>query len=415
MGAENKDSSHTREVTTKLSAKEHISITEEFSAHNYHPLHVVLQEGSGAWVTDVNGKKYLDFLSAYSAVNWGHSPKRFIDVAKKQLDILPMTSRAFFNDQLGLFCKELAEFCGLEVVLPMTTGAEAVETSIKASRRWGYQVKNVEKDKAEIICFSRNFAGRTTTIISFSDSETSKRDFGPFTPGFKVVPYGDIEAVKKAISPNTVGIIIEPIQGEGGVNVPPSGFLRQLRDVCTNENILFIADEVQTGFCRTGKRFAVDHEGVTPDLMIVGKSLGAGIVPISAVIGRKAVLGLFDPGSHGSTFGGYTLGCAIARDVLKYIKDEKPEMRARDLGDWFQVELKKAQCEKVKEIRGLGLLIGIEIKSSFGEAYVFCEKLAEEGVLTKDTRSSTMRVAPPLTISKEDLEIGLKKIIAVLK
>lgn len=402
-------------MPSKLSSNEHIEITEKYSAHNYHPLHVVLSEGSGVWVTDVEGKKYLDFLSAYSALNWGHAPKRFIDVAKKQLDTLPTTSRAFFNDQLGLFCKELAEFCGLDMVLPMTTGAEAVETAIKASRRWGYQVKKVEKNKAEIICFSRNFAGRTTTIISFSDSESSRKDFGPFTEGFKIVPFGDIEAVKKAVTPNTVAIIIEPIQGEGGINIPPSGFMQNLKKLCVDENILFVADEVQTGFCRTGKRFAVDHDGIKPDLFIVGKSLGAGIVPISAVIGTKEVLGLFDPGSHGSTFGGYTLGCAIAREVLKYINEEKPEENALRLGEWFKTELEKAQCSKIKEIRGVGLLIGIEIKESFGPAYTFCEMLAQEGVLTKDTRSSTMRVAPPLIISKEDLEFGLKKIIKVLK
>lgn len=399
---------------TALNSQQHMELTEAYSAHNYHPLHVVVASGEGAWVTDAEGRKYLDFLSAYSAVNWGHSPRRFIEVAKRQLDILTLSSRAFFNDQLGLFCKELAEFCGLDIVLPMTTGAEAVETAIKAARRWGYQVKGVPANQAEIIVFSRNFAGRTTTIISFSDGEETQRDFGPFTGGFKIVPFGDLEAVRAAINPNTVGVLIEPVQGEGGINIPPAGFLKGLRELCDAQNVLFIADEVQTGFCRTGKRFAVDHEGVKPDLLIVGKSLGAGLVPISACIGTREVMEVFTPGSHGSTYGGNPLACAVARDVLNYIAEEKPEETAHDLGEWFQAELRSANCAKVKEVRGLGLLIGVEIKAEYGPAYPFCENLAHHGVLTKDTRSCTMRIAPPLMISKQDLQWGLERVIEVL-
>lgn len=392
----------------------HIHLTETWGAHNYHPLPVVATSAKGVWVTDVEGNRYLDLLSAYSALNWGHSPDRFLKVAHEQLDKLSLTGRAYMNDKLGVFCKELAEFCGMEVVLPMTTGAEAVETAIKAARRWGYEKKKVPEGMAEIITFSRNFAGRTTTIISFSDSQESKSGFGPYTEGFKTVPFGDLDAVKGAMSQNTVAVLIEPIQGEGGVNIPAPGFLKNLRDECTKRNILLLADEVQTGFCRTGEIFACDLEGIKPDLYILGKALGAGITPISAVVGNKEVMEVFRPGSHGSTYGGNTLACAIAIEVLRFIKETSPHIQAKELGEWFMRELASLNLQKIKEIRGKGLLIGIEIKPEFGKAYPYCEELAKRGVLTKDTRSSTMRVAPPLTITKDELSFGLSQIKDVL-
>lgn len=392
----------------------HIHLTETWGAHNYHPLPVVAASAKGVWITDVEGKKYLDLLSAYSALNWGHSPERFLKVAHEQLDKLTLTGRAYMNDKLGVFCKELAELCGKEVVLPMTTGAEAVETAIKAARRWGYEKKKVAEGCAEIITFSRNFAGRTTTIVSFSDSHESKSGFGPYTEGFKIVPFGDLDSVVSAMNANTVAVLVEPIQGEGGVNIPPKGFLKNLREECSNRNILLIADEIQTGFCRTGEVFACSLEGVSPDLYILGKALGAGITPISAVVGNKEVMDVFRPGSHGSTYGGNPLACAIAIEVIRFINETSPQKRAKDLGEWFMKELTSLNLEKIKEIRGKGLLIGIEIKSEFGKAYPFCEELAKRGVLTKDTRSSTMRVAPPLTITKEELQFGLDQIKDVL-
>lgn len=390
-----------------------IALTECYSAHNYHPLPVVIERAEGVWMYDLEGNKYLDFLSSYSALNWGHGNKRFTEVAKKQIDKLHLTGRAVFNDKLGSFSKALAELCKLDLVLPMNTGAEAVETAIKAARRWGYEKKGVES--AEIIVFERNFGGRTTTIISFATPGEATNNFGPFTPGFKIVPFGDLDAVKKAVTKNTVGIIIEPIQGEGGINIPHPGFLKQLRDLCTEENILFIADEVQTGFCRTGEVFACEAEGVLPDLYILGKALGAGIIPVSAVVGRADIMEVFRPGSHGSTYGGNPLGCALGLEVINYIKEEKPHLRAKELGDWFMKELTAFNLKKVKEVRGRGLMIGIEISKEFGDAYQYCLELTKLGVITKDTRKSTMRVAPPLIIEKDDLAHGLSLIKKVLQ
>lgn len=401
-------------LQTQSLSEYHVALTEQWAAHNYHPLPVVIVEGKGAWVTDADGKRYLDCLSAYSALNWGYAPERFLKVAHEQLDKLTLTGRAFMNDQLGVFCERLARFCGKEAVLPMTTGAEAVETAIKAARRWGYEKKGVPEDKAEIITFERNFAGRTTTIVAFSDPGESKAHFGPFTPGFKRIPYGDIEAIRAAVNANSVAVLIEPIQGEGGINVPPAGFMKALRRLCDEQNVLLIADEIQTGFCRTGDVFACHHEGIEPDLYLLGKALGAGITPISAVVGNWKVLDVFRPGSHGSTYGGNALACAIAVDVLDYIDEEHPERRARELGDWFMSELRAANLPKVKEVRGRGLMIGVEIKPEFGPAYGYCEKLAELGVLTKDTRESTMRITPPLVVSKEDLGWALERVKTVL-
>lgn len=396
-----------------MDSEDYIAFTKSFSAPNYRPLPIVIERAEGVWMFDVGGKKYLDLLSSYSALNWGHCNKRFTDVAKKQIDKLHLTGRALYSDKLGVFCKMLAEFCKLDMVLLMNTGAEAVETAIKAARRWGYEKKGVES--AEIIVFERNFGGRTTTIISFATLGEATNNFGPFTPGFKVVPFGEIDAVKKAITKNTVAVIVEPIQGEGGINVPTLGFLKQLRELCTDENILFVADEIQTGFCRTGDIFACEAESVLPDLYILGKALGAGIIPVSAVVGRAEVMEVFRPGSHGSTYGGNPLGCALGIEVLKYIEEEKPHLRAKELGDWFISELRNNSLKKVKEVRGRGLMIGIEIKQEFGDAYSYCLELTKLGVITKDTRQSTMRIAPPLIISKEDLSFGLSKIKKVLE
>jgi ornithine--oxo-acid transaminase len=396
-----------------LSSQEHISTTEKYSAHNYHPLEVVICRGKGAWVWDVEGKKYLDMLSAYSALNFGHGNDRLLSVARSQLDKLTLTSRAFFNDQLGPMCQELAELCGLDVVLAMNSGAEAVETAIKGARKWGYDVKGVAQDQAEIICFTNNFHGRTTTIVSFSDSKSSRTGFGPFTPGFKLAEYGNIDQLKNAITKNTVGVLIEPIQGEAGILIPPDGYLRQVRELCIANNILMLADEIQTGLCRTGKLFACDHEGVKPDMYIIGKSLGGGIVPISAVIGRRDVMDVFTPGIHGSTFGGNPFACAIAREVIALIKDEEPEKRSQELGLFFVDELRKIKSPKFGEIRGRGLFVGVDIKPEHGSAKKYCLDLKDHGILCKDTRSQTIRFAPPLIIEKAQLEMALDTIAKV--
>ncbi len=411
-------------------SQELINLTEEYAAHNYAPLPVVLSEGLGAWVTDVEGQRYLDMLSAYSALNFGHRNPRFVEAAKRQLDRLTMTSRAFFSEEFALFSKELAEFCKMEMVLVMNSGAEAVETALKAARRWGYEKKKVEPDHAEIICFNDNFAGRTITIVSFNTEEGNRSGFGPFTPGFKTVSYGDVTELKAAINKNTVGILFEPIQGEGGILIPPYGFLKTIRDLCDEHNILMIADEIQTGLCRTGKIFCCDHEGVQPDLMILGKSLGGGIFPVSAVIGSREVLSVFTPGSHGSTFGGNPLACHIARDVLRYIIEEKPEDRAMYLGQKMLKALcsiadipnsenscsdkgQKIKSKYIRGIRGRGLLIGVDIDPAFGSAKNFCKKLMHEGILSKDTRSQTIRFAPPITIEESDLDWAIEKVCKV--
>lgn len=398
-----------------LSSSELIEITEQFSAHNYSPLDVVIASADGSWVVDVEGKRYLDMLSAYSAVNFGHGNARIKRAAIKQIERVTLTSRAFYNDQFGPLCSELAELCGMEAVLLMNSGAEAVETAVKAARKWGYEVKGVDHDKAEIIAFSGNFHGRTTTIISFSDSESSRKNFGPFTPGFKIVTYGDIGALQNLISKNTVGILVEPIQGEGGVIIPPDGYLNQIRELCSGNNILMIADEVQSGFCRTGELFACHHEGVQPDLYVIGKSLGGGIMPVSAVVGQKSVMSVFTPGTHGSTFGGSPLACAIAREVIRIIKEDLPHKRAKVLGDKFIAELRSIKSSIIDGVRGRGLFFGVDINPSYGKAKQICYRLKEEGLLSKDTREQTIRFVPPLTISESDLELGLEKIKKVLQ
>lgn len=397
-----------------LGSNQHIALTDQYSAHNYSPLEVVIATGSGSWVTDIEGRRYLDLLSAYSAVNFGHSNPRILKAAHTQLGRITLTSRAFYNDQFGPLCKALCELCQMEMVLVMNTGAEAVETAIKAARRWGYNIKKVSQDAAEIIVFDGNFAGRTTTIISFSSDPDARAGFGPFTPGFKSVPFGDASALAQAITPSTVAIMVEPIQGEGGVIIPPAGFLTAVRELCTKSNVLMIADEVQTGLCRTGALFACDHEGVKPDLMTLGKSLGGGIVPISAVVGKSEVLGQFTPGSHGSTFGGNSFACAIASEVIKLINEDQPHQRAQELGAWFLELLKEAKFEKISAIRGRGLMIGLDIKAEFGAAKKFASQLKDLGILCKDTRKQTLRLAPPLTIERKDLEWAVEQLKLVL-
>ncbi|NMC63133.1 MAG: ornithine--oxo-acid transaminase [SAR324 cluster bacterium] len=395
------------------SSQDIINLTEDYCAHNYHPLDIVLAKAKGVWVWDVEGNRYLDMLSAYSAMNFGHGNKRLINAAKKQLKRMTLSSRAFFNDQLGLLAEGLCKLAKKDMMLPMVSGAEAVETAIKAVRRWGYEVKGVEADKAEIICFAGNFAGRTTTIISFSDVSQYQRDFGPFTPGFKIAKFGDIDSVKALVSKNTVGILFEPIQGEGGINVPPKGFIKELRELCDSEKFLMIADEIQTGLCRTGKIFACEHEGIVPDIYIIGKSLGGGITPISAVLANKDVLGLFEPGSHGSTFGGNSLACAIAREVIDLINEEEPHENAQRLGNWLIKKLISIKSPAIKEVRGKGLMIRVEINPEFGTAWDYCQKLKKLGVLCKDTRTQVMRLAPPLVIKKKELQYALQKITSL--
>ncbi len=395
-------------------SKELIEISETYGAHNYHPLPVVLSKGEGIWVWDVEGRKYLDFLSCYSAVNQGHCHPRMIAALTEQAKRLTLTSRAFHNDQLGPFLKELCELTGFEMALPMNTGAEAVETAIKASRRWGYMVKGIPDGKAEIIACAGNFHGRTTTIIGFSTEEAYKRGFGPFTPGFKVIPYGDPRALEEAITPETAAFLVEPIQGEAGVVVPPEGYLREVRRICSEKKVLFVADEVQTGFCRTGKMFCWEHEGARPDMMILGKALGGGYYPVSAVVASREILGVFDPGSHGSTFGGNPLGAAVAREAIRILVEEKLDERAAELGGWFMEELRAIESPHVDHVRGKGLLIGVVLKPGAGGARPFCEKLQAEGLLAKETHEDVIRFAPPLVIEKSDLQWALERIRKVL-
>lgn len=403
-----------RESAALSRTEEHIRLAEEFGAHNYYPLPIVIEKGQGIWVWDVEGKKYLDCLSAYSALNQGHCHPRLVAATKRQVEKLTLTSRAFHNAETGPFFKELAELCKMEMVLPMNSGAEAVETAIKTARKWGYTRKEVEPDRAEIITFENNFHGRTTTIVGFSTEPRYRAGFGPFTPGFRTVPFGDAEALRRAIHSNTVAVLIEPIQGEGGVIVPPGGYLRAVREICTAQNVLFLADEIQTGLGRTGKLFCCDHEGVAPDLYILGKALSGGLYPVSAVVSSREILGVFEPGDHGSTFGGNPLASAIAREALAVIVEEKLPDRARELGAYFMDRLRAIPSPRVKEVRGKGLLIGVELKPEVGPARPFCEKLAARGVLCKETHESVIRFAPPLVIERADIDWAVEQVRAVL-
>lgn len=381
-----------------------IAEVEKFSAHNYHPLPIVINRGEGVWVWDVDGKKYLDCLAAYSAINQGHRHPRIVAAAKKQLDTLTLTSRAFHNDQMGPFLKELCELTGYQKALPMNTGAEAVETAIKAVRRWGYRIKGIPSDQAEIIVCSNNFHGRTTTIVSFSSDAGSVADFGPITPGFVTIPYGDASALEAAITPNTAAFLVEPLQGEGGVIIPPDGYLGEAAAICERNNVLLVVDEIQTGLGRTGKMFCCEWDDVRPDVLIVGKAISGGFYPVSAMLSDDEVMGVFAPGDHGSTFGGNPLGAAIARESLKVIVDEELPKRAQELGSWFVAEVEKMRLDCVAEVRGKGLMVGIEIDPAYGAARPYCEALMERGILAKETHEQVIRIAPPLVIAKEDLE-----------
>ncbi len=397
------------------STADYLAEVDRYSAHNYHPLPIILARGEGAWVWDIAGRKYLDCLSAYSAVNQGHRHPAIVRAAKEQIDRLTLTSRAFHNDQMGPFLRELCELTGYPKALPMNSGAEAVETALKAIRRWAYEVKGIPADKAEIVVCANNFHGRTITIVSFSTEESYQRGFGPLTPGFKVIPYGDAAALEKAITPNTAAFLVEPLQGEGGVVVPPEGFLARTYEICQKHNVLFVADEIQTGLGRTGRMFCCDWETVKPDVLIVGKALSGGFYPVSAMLSNEEIMDVFKPGDHGSTFGGNPLGAAVARAALKVIVDEKLPERAAEIGAWFMDELRKIPSPHVKEIRGKGLMVGVVIKDESGRARPFCEGLQARGILAKETHDQVIRFAPPLVVAKKDLEWALGEIRAVLK
>ncbi len=379
-----------------------IDLVEAHSARNYAPLPVVIAEGDGAWVRDVDGRRYLDLLAAYGALNFGHRHPQLTAVAHAQLDRLTLTSRAFHNDQLGTFCAELAALAGMDLVLPMNTGAEAVETALKTARKWGYQVKGIPQDQAKIVVVGGNFHGRTITIVSFSDDKESTADFGPFTPGFVRVPYGDIDALRAAMDDETAAVLIEPIQGEGGVVIPPDGYLPAVRDACTEANVLMIADEIQSGLGRTGYTFACDHDGVRPDVYVLGKALGAGIVPLSAVVSRSDVLGVFRPGEHGSTFGGNPLACAIGIAVVRMVATGEFQQRATTLGERFAEMLQALPSDAVTAVRSRGLWAGIDLANRTGRDV--CEGLLRRGILAKDAHEQTIRLAPPLVIEATDLE-----------
>ena len=398
-----------------MNTQEYIELEDKYGAHNYKPLSVVLSEGKGVWVWDVEGKKYLDCLSAYSAVNQGHCHPHVVKALVDQAQKIALTSRAFRNDKLGLLYKKLVDLTGYERVLPMNSGAEAVESAIKIARKWAYVVKGVPKYEAEIIVAAGNFHGRTVTIVSFSTEQFYKDAFGPFTPGFKVVAYGDIEEMKAAITPNTAAVMLEPIQGENGVVLPPDGYLKAVSDLCKENNVLFIADEIQTGLCRTGKWFASQHEGVRPDVTVIGKALSAGMVPVSAVLADDVVLGLFQPGEHGSTFGGSPLAAAVAVAALEVLDEEHLAERATELGNYFMSKLREIDSPVVKEVRGRGLLIGVELYPEAGGARRYCEMLQEAGILAKETHDHVIRFAPPLVIEKETLDWAIGISSDVLK
>jgi ornithine--oxo-acid transaminase len=393
-----------------MHTKNFIAVEDKYGAHNYHPLDVVITKAKGIWVWDVDGRKYLDFLSAYSAVNQGHCHPRIIKALKSQLDHVTLTSRAFRNDQWPMLAKELCQMTGYDMVLPMNSGAEAVETAIKTSRKWGYQKKGIPQDQAEVIACENNFHGRTIAVISFSTEPLYRRDFGPFAPGFKIIPFNDVEALEKAITPNTAAFLVEPYQAEAGILIPAEGYLKKTKEICEKNNVLFIADEIQTGLGRTGKLFACEHEGFKPDVAVIGKSLGGGCYPISAVLSTNEILGVFRPGEHGSTFGGNPLACAVAREALRVIKDEKLVQNAAKQGRYFIKKLRTIKSRHIKDVRGKGLLIGVELKAEAGGARHFCEALKDVGLLCKETHERVIRFAPPLIIKKEELDWAFDRI-----
>lgn len=398
-----------------MDTKFYIDMEDLYGAHNYHPLDIVIAKAKGIWVWDVEGKKYLDFLSAYSAVNQGHCHPRIVRALTNQAKKVTLTSRAFRNNQWPFLAKELCDLTGYEMVLPMNSGAEAVETALKAARMWAYQKKRILQDNAEIIACSNNFHGRTIALISFSTEPLYKKDFGPFIPGFIVVPYGDLEALEKAVSPNTAAFLIEPVQAEAGIIIPPDGYLKQAKKICEKNNVLFMADEIQTGLGRTGKLFACEHEAILPDVLIIGKSLGGGCYAISAVLSKREILGLFTPGSHGSTFGANPLACAAAREAVQVIRDEKLVENSAKQGNYFLEKLRNIKSKYIKEVRGKGLLIGMELKPEAGGARRFCEALKNEGLLCKETHENVIRFAPPLTIKQKEINWAFKRIKKVFK
>jgi ornithine--oxo-acid transaminase len=401
-------------TTIDFRTPEALADAERWTAHNYHPLPVVVAEAEGAWVTDVDGRRFLDMLAGYSALNFGHRHPALIAAAHAQLDRLTLTSRAFVHDQFAAFCGGLAELCGKDLVLPMNTGAEAVETAIKVARKWGYQVKGVPDGQAEIIVADGNFHGRTTTIVSFSTDPEARADFGPYTPGFVVVPYGDAAALAAAITPNTVAVLVEPIQGEGGVLIPPAGYFAAVREACTENNVLLVADEIQSGLGRTGKTFAIEHENVIPDMYVLGKALGGGIVPVSAVAANRDVLGVLKPGEHGSTFGGNALACAVGSAVVGLLRTGEFQERSARLGQRLQDGLSALIGKGLVGVRCRGLWAGVDIDPALMTGRQACERLAERGVLAKDTHGSTIRLAPPLVITEEELDHAVAQLAAVL-
>jgi ornithine--oxo-acid transaminase len=392
--------------------EDYIAIEERLGAHNYHPLDIVLERGEGVWVYDVEGRRYMDCLSAYSAVNQGHCHPRLVATLKEQAEKVTLTSRAFRNNQLPLFYEAVTSLTGFDSVLPMNSGAEAVETAIKAARKWGYKIKGIPENQAEIIVCENNFHGRTTTIVGFSTEHQYKDGFGPFTPGFKIIPFGDVEALQAAITPHTCALFIEPIQAEAGILIPPDGYLRQAEAICRANNVLFMLDEIQTGLGRTGRLFAYEYEGVKPDVVTVGKALSGGFYPVSACLARREVMNVFNPGDHGSTFGGNPLGCAVARTALSILVEENLIERSAELGERFLAQLKTLQSPHVKEVRGRGLLIGIELHT---KARRFCEALKERGMLCKETHDHVIRVTPPLIITQEELDWAFEQLKAVLE
>ena len=400
------------EQTQNTESRKLIEIAEHYGANNYHPLPIVISQAKGVWVKDTEGKKYMDMLSAYSALNHGHRHPRVIKSLTEQAKKVTLTSRAFNNDQLGPFLKELCEFTGYDMALPMNSGAEAVETALKTARKWGYKIKGVKEGCAEIIVCSNNFHGRTISIVSFSTEPQYRDGFGPFTPGFRIVPYGNIEELKAAITPDTVAFMVEPIQGEAGIMVPPAGYLKAAYDLCKANKVLFVADEIQTGFGRTGKKFACDYENVKPDMIILGKALGGGVMPISAVAASREILGVFTPGDHGSTFGGNPLACAVARTALKVLDEEKLVEQSYEMGEYFMGKLRTIKGKHIKEVRGKGLLIGVELDTA---ARPYCEALMGLGLLAKETHDRVIRFAPPLVVTKKEIDWAFRRIKKVLR